>query len=479
MYLKMSFISFVKDSLSKSDVKFKKLSIIAFIATILCIIIPNYTVLSPVAVRMLVIFISTMVCIILEVCNPIVLLLLAVTCASLSKTIDVKMGFSGFSNTVPWLLFIVLSLAKTISSSTLGLRLAYLFMKYFGGSIIGLSYSILLTEVVIGPLLPSNTARAASIGMPLVKSLSQYISCNVKNVSEKTIGTYLSFLYICGNAMTSGLFLTAMLSNALVIDVVEPLGLHVTWMSWFKYMVIPYITFLLIVPFILQLIRKTNVKDLSKLKVLAANNYEELGAINNKEKLIILVFLGMLVLWILSEFINIPIMTTALIGLSIFIFTGILNIKDILSSYGTFSSVMLLGLIISLVNCLIDLKVIDWFSTIISNSVCDFSKTTVFILLTIIYYFAQYFFTSESSKIMALFAPFLSAGIAIGIDAKVLAITLTAFSSASDVLGSYVCPSALTFYSSGYLTLKQWMYYGIIIAVCFLLIWYTYVWMFF
>ena len=475
----MSFISFVSESISKSEVKFKKLVLIIVIATILCLAIPNYTSLSPAAVRMLVIFISTMVGIILEVCNPIILLLLAVTFASLSNTIDVKMGFSGFSNTVPWLLFIVLSLAKTISSSTLGLRLAYLFMKYFGGSVLGLSYSILLTEVLIGPLLPSNTARAASLGLPLVKSLTQYISCNVKNVSEKTIGSYLSFLYICGNALTSGLFLTAMLSNELIVESVVPFGLNFTWMYWFKYMILPYITFLLIVPFILQIICKPNVNDLSKLKVLAAQNYEELGAINNKEKLIIFVFLGMLVFWILSEFLNIPIMTTALIGLCIFIFTGILNIKDILSSYGTFSSVILLGLIISLVNCLIDIKVIDWFSNIISNSVCDFNKTTVFVVLTCVYYFAQYFFTSESSKIMALFIPLLSAGVAVGIDAKVLAITLAAFSSASDVLGSYVCPSALTLYSSGYLTLKQWMYYGIIVAFLFLTIWYTYILIFF
>ena len=475
----MSFILYISESLNKSEVKFKKLAIIAFIATILCIIIPGYTELSPAAVRMLVIFISTMIGIILEVSNPIILLLLAVTCASLSNTIDVKMGFSGFSNTVPWLLFVVLSLAKTISSSTLGLRLAYLFMKYFGGSIVGLSYSILLTEVLIGPLLPSNTARAASLGMPLVKSLSQYISCNVKNVSEKSIGSYLTFLYICGNALTSGLFLTAMLSNALITEAVAPFGLNVTWMSWFKYLVIPYITFLLLVPFILQLICKTNINNLGKLKVLAAEKYKELGEINNKEKLIILVFLGMLILWIFSEVLNIPIMTTALIGLCIFIFTGVLNIKDILSSYGTFSSVVLLGLIISLVNCLIDLKVIDWFSNIISNSVCNFDKTVVFIILTSIYYFAQYFFTSESSKIIALYAPFLSAGIAVGIDARVLAVTLAGFSSASDILGSYVCPSALTLYSAGYLTLKQWMYYGIIVALCFLSVWYTYVLIFF
>ncbi|MBR1944474.1 MAG: DASS family sodium-coupled anion symporter [Alphaproteobacteria bacterium] len=475
----MSFISFISDSLSKSDVKFKKLSVIILIATVLCIILPNYTELSPEAVRMLVIFISTMVGIILEVCNPIVLLLLAVTFASLSHTINVQMGFSGFSNTVPWLLFVVLSLAKTISSSTLGLRLAYLFMKYFGGSVIGLSYSIILTEVLMGPLLPSNTARAASIGAPLVKSLSQYISCNIKNVSEKSIGAYLAFLYACSNAFISGMFLTAMLSNSLIVEAAPQFGLTVTWTSWFKYLALPYVVVLLITPFILQLICNPNVKNLSELKSLAAKNYDELGEITNKEKLIIFTFIGMLLFWILSEFLNIPIMTTALIGLCIFIFTGILNIKDILSSYGTFSSVMLLGLIISLVNCLIDCKVIEWFSGIISNSVGDLNKNIAFIVLTSIYYFAQYFFTSESSKIMALFVPFLSAGMAVGIDARILAITLASFSSASDILGSYVCPSALTLYASGYLTLKQWMSYGIIIAFAFLTIWYTYIWIFF
>ena len=475
----MSFISFISDSLSKSDVKFKKLTILAFIATILCIIIPNYTELSPAAVRMLVIFISTMVGIILEVSNPIILLLLAVTCASLSNTIDVKMGFSGFSNTVPWLLFVVLSLAKTISSSNLGLRLAYLFMKYFGGSVTGLSYSILLTEVLIGPLLPSNTARAASLDMPLVKSLTQYVSNNMKDVSEKNIGSYLSLLGICGNATSSGLFLTAMLSNTLIVDAAAQFGLNITWITWFQYMIIPYFIFLLLIPFILQFICKPNLHNLSTLKELAAKNYKELGTITNKERLIIFVFLGMLVLWILSAIINLPIMTTALIGLFIFIFTGVLNIKDILSNYGTFSSVVLLGLMISLVNCLIDLKVIEWFSGIISNSVSNFNTNIAFIIITSTYYFAQYFFTCESSKIIALYAPFLGAGIAVGIDAKMLAVTLAGFSSASDVLGSYVCPSALTLYSAGYLSFRKWMYYGIIIALCFLSVWYTYVLIFF
>lgn len=475
----MSFISFISDSLSKSEIKFKRLAVIIFIATILCIIIPNYTELSPQAVRMLIIFISTMVGIILEVSNPIILLLFAVTCASLSNTIDVKMGFSGFSNIVPWLLFVVLSLAKTISSSTLGLRIAYLFMKYFGGNIVGLSYSILLTEVLIGPLLPSNTARAASLDMPLVKSLTQYISCNTKDVSEKRIGSYLSLLGICGNFSSSGLFLTAMLSNTLVVDAAAQFGLNATWITWFQYMIIPYFTFLLLVPFILQFICKPNVHNLSTLKELAAKKYKELGDITNKEKLIIFVFLGMLTLWILSAVLNLPIMTTALIGLCIFIFTGILNIKEILSNYGTFSSVVLLGLMISLVNCLVDLKVIEWFSGVISNSVSDFNKNIVFIIITSTYYFAQYFFTCESSKIIALYASFLGAGIAVGVDARVLAITLAAFSSASDILSSHVCPSSLTLYSAGYLTFKQWMYYGIIIALCFLSIWYTYTLIFF
>ena len=185
----------VKNTVNNNDIQYKKITFILLLALIACFILPKYTNLSPQGIRMIVIFLTAMVGIIFNVCHQILWLFLMIVMASLTRTVDVSNCFSGFTNIVPWLLFAVLSVSTVITSTTLGLRLAYFFMKKFGSSVLGLSYSIAFTEILVAPMLPSNTARAASVGLPLATSLSKYISSNVSGVSEKSIGQYLSIFY--------------------------------------------------------------------------------------------------------------------------------------------------------------------------------------------------------------------------------------------------------------------------------------------
>lgn len=442
-----------------------KLLILLLLTIISWFILPQLTTLNVNAVHMLILFILTMFGIILDVCHPIAWILCIITTASLTKTVDISLCFSGFSNIVPWLLFAVLSLAKVLTNTTLGLRLAYLFMKYFGKNIIGLSYSIILTELFIAPVLPSNTARAASVGFPLIKSLTTCIATD-------KIGSYLTLLYSFANAMTSGMFLTAMISNALILDLVKPLNIQITWLSWFKYLFIPYIIVLLLIPIILMCVCNPNTSNLQQVQAMAADKYKELGKISKREKFILCSFLFMLLMWINSSLI--PIITTTLLGLCVFIFTKNINIKDVLSDYSTFSSVFLLGFLISLVNCLVDVGTIQWLNNYVSQSISGYNITTAFIILTVTYYYAQYFFTGESSKIIALYGPFLLTGAALGIDNMMLAMTLAAFSSASDILAHYTSTVSLIMYSNGYVTLKKWVICGFITSIIFLSVWYMY-----
>ena len=468
-------LSFVLESSKKTNINFKKLSILGIIVALACLILPNYLSLSPQGTRMLILFFATMAGIILDICHPIVWVFVIISTAALTQTIKIVDGFSGFANSVPWLLFCVLSISKTITNSSLGMRIAYFFMKHFGSSIIGLSYSIMFTEFLLAPILPSNTARSASLGLPLTTSLSKYISSNIK-ISEQQIGAYLSLLYSWANALTSGLFFTAMISNVLVAEGAAKFGVTLTWISWFKYIVAPYLIVMLLVPFILKFACSPKISNLKQLRKSAAEKCKEMGQMPIQEKFILLVFLGMLVFWVGAEFFNISVMTTTLVGICLFIFTGILNIKDILSNYGTFNSMMLLGFLISLVNCLISLGVIDWFNQLVSGCMGLLNKGTAFLMITSIYYFAQYMFTGESAKIIALYVPFLSTGVALGLDILPLAVTLAAFSSASDVLASYTCPTALTMSSTGYVSLAKWVKAGLIFTAVFLSIWYLYIW---
>ncbi len=467
-------ISFLKGAVSKTGISYKKIFIIFAIAFIAYTFLSIYTDLSPQGARMSVVFIMAVTGIMLNVCHQIVWLLLMVSVASLSGAIDVCDGFSGFTKMVPWLVFAVLSISPLITSTPLSLRLAYFFMKHFGGNILGLSFSIAFTELLIAPMLPSNTARAASVGLPLATSLTKYISSNVPGVSEKSIGQYLSIFCSFCNTISSGLFYTAMISNALIPEITAKAGINFTWFSWFKLMAIPYFITLFIIPFILRLICSPKVDKLGELQKKAAQNSKELGKISAKEKIILSIFFGMLILWILAEYIHVSVLTTALIGLCLFVFLGVLSMKDIFSNSSAFTFLLMIGILISLVNCLGSTGVMTWFSNKVALCLNGMAPNVAFILLTAIYYYAQFFFNGESSKIVALYAPFFTTGIAMGVNPTMLAVTLASFSSAGDFLAPHVCPTGLTLSSTGYISFKKWVFCGVITSIIFLCIWYSY-----
>ena len=465
-------------SLISKDIKLDRLLAILVLAVLAWAFLDPVPGLSIKAFHMLIIFIASMTGIMLEVCPAVTFLLLMMLFANLTGTIEAKDGFSGFCNIVPWLLFLVLSLTTAITKTTLGMRLAYIFMKYFGRGITGLSYSIILTEFFVAPVLPSNTARAASVGYPLVTSLSKYISTHVENISEKSIGSYLSLLYSSSNAICSATFLTAMISNAIIIEVMTNSGINTTWLSWTGYAIIPAILLLLIMPFAIRLFSNPQIKDLGNLRATAAKNCKNLGSLTTNEKFIIATFGIMLVMWILSDQIGIPVFVTTLMGVCVFLLFGILDIKDMLSNRSTFNSVIMLGILISFVNCLSSLGVISWFTNIIGSLISGFDSKIAFLALSVIYFFTHYFFTGEGSRIIALYAAFLATGLALDIDKIAVAMTLAVFSSMSSVLTNYSGPVAITMSSAGFVSPKKWSFCGFILSLLIMTVWLSYIFIF-
>ena len=456
------------------EIKIFRLISIIVVATLAWIFLHPVAGLSDKALHMIIIFVATMTGVMLEVCSTVAFLLMSMLIANLTGTIEVKEGFCGFSNIVPWLLFLVLSLATAITKTSLGMRLAYIFMKFFGKGINGLSYSIILTELFVAPVLPSNTARAASIGYPLVTSLAKYISEHVKNVTEKSIGSYLNLLYSSSNAVCSSLFLTAMISNAIIVEVMYENNIHMTWLSWTKFAIVPGLLILALIPFVVRIFSPQKTSDLGDIQAKAKNNYEMLGKLSKDEKCIITTFSIMLVMWIFAEIIHIPVLVTTLLGLCVFYSLGIINIKDILSSNGTFNAVITLGIIISYVNCLTTFGAIDWFNKIITNSIGDFSPFVAFFVLSVVYFFAHYFFTGEGSRIIALYSSFFSIGISLGIDKIIVSMTLAVFSSMSSILTHYSGPVAILMFSTGYVSPKKWFANGTTLALVIMCIWFSY-----
>ncbi|GHT89264.1 hypothetical protein FACS1894113_3900 [Alphaproteobacteria bacterium] len=208
---------------------------------------------------------------------------------------------------------------------------------------------------------------------------------------------------------------------------------------------------------------------------MARKSYAECGPLAQKEKFIIVMFVIMLFMWVFGDSIGISIIETTLLGLGIFLAFGVLDIKEILSSYNTFSPVLVLGLLISYVHSMQALGIIDWFTGIFGNFLTGFSPNIAFFLLSIVYFFAQYFFSGEGAKIIALYGAFYATAIHLGIDQMVAAMTLAVFSSASSVLAHYVCPVSIMMSSLNYVPAKKWMLIGLIQSIIIITNWFLYV----
>lgn len=458
-----------------SNIKTFHILLIATIASLIWFLFPCPHGLSVKGWHLLIIFVSTMTGVMLAVIPLCGTMFLSLLIASLTHTIDLKtQGFSGFANMIPWLLLFILSISKTLTKSTIGLRVTYFFMKIFGKNIMGLAYSISLTELILAPILPSNTARAASVGFPIVTSLSKYLGENIKNVSEQTIGRFLTLVYSSSNSICSATFLTAMISNAIIVESAQTCGFTYTWASWITYTIIPSTLILIIIPIVLYYIVPPKVTNLENLQQEASKKIRELGPLTSNEKKTLFTFLFMLVMWILADTIKVNVITTTLIGLCVFIYFEIITVREILSDGSAMSSIITIGILISYAGCLSEYGVVEWLTHKISSVVQLCPNYLKLYAITIMYFFTHYFFSGEGGRIVTLFLPFAVTGLAMGIDKVQLITTLTVFSSFSDLLAHYTAPSSIIMFSTGYITAKKWMATGLILSCVVISIWFVF-----
>lgn len=123
--------------------------------------------LTPKAWHMFAIFVSTIIGIL---CSPMAfgaLLFLALAITVLSGTSNIGLALSGFSSSTVWLIFCAYVLSAGFVSSGLGKRVAFSLLSRFGGSALGIAYSLGIADFLMASAMPSVTARGGGIIMPV------------------------------------------------------------------------------------------------------------------------------------------------------------------------------------------------------------------------------------------------------------------------------------------------------------------------
>lgn len=141
--------------------------------------------------QLLAIFLSTIAGLVLSPLPVGAWAFLGLTTSIVTKTLTFSTAFSAFTSEVIWLIVISFFFARGFVKTGLGDRIATYFVKWLGKSTLGLSYGLTISEALIAPAMPSTTARAGGVFLPIIKSLSLSAGSLPGEPSAKKLGSYL------------------------------------------------------------------------------------------------------------------------------------------------------------------------------------------------------------------------------------------------------------------------------------------------
>ncbi|MQM08585.1 hypothetical protein Taro_041435 [Colocasia esculenta] len=424
--------------------------------------------------QLLAIFLATIVGIITQPLPLGAVALMGLGAAVLTKTLTFAAAFSAFGDPIPWLIALAFFFARGFIKTGLGNRVAYQFVSLFGSSSLGLGYSLVFSEALLAPAIPSVSARAGGIFLPLVKSLCVACGSNTGDGTERRLGSWLMLTCFQTSVISSAMFLTAMAANPLSANLTQSaIKQTIGWTDWAVAASVPGLVSLIVVPLLLYIIYPPTVKSSPDAPKLARERLEKMGPMSKNEIIMALTLLLTVGLWVFGGMLNVDAVTAAILGLSILLITGVVTWKECLSEAVAWDTLTWFAALIAMAGYLNKYGLISWFSQTVVKFVggLGLSWQLSFGILVILYFYSHYFFASGAAHIGAMFTAFLSVASALGTPPLFGAMVLSFLSNLMGGLTHYGIGSAPVFYGANYVPLGTWWGYGFLVSVVNMLIW--------
>jgi len=427
--------------------------------------------LTPETWRLFAIFVSTIFGVIVQPLPMGCIAILSLTALVITKTLSFEHAFAGFSSESAWLIVLAYFMARGFIKTGLGSRISYFFMMLLGRHSIGLGFGVIATDLILAPAVPSNTARAGGVILPIVDSLASIYHSKPNEASARKIGGYLTQVAIQGSCITSAMFLTSMSANPLIADLALDFGVEITWSKWAAAAIVPGLLTLFLCPFIVYLFYPPEIKNSPDAPELARERLNLLGKIKKQEWVMLFVFLFTIILWAFAKEFGIKPAATALLGVALLLLTNTITWDDVKKEAAAWETLVWFATILTLASQLGKQGFTEWLGMNLSHFVVGYDWKTGFLMLSLAYFYIHYFFASNLAHVTALFATFFSIALTLGTPPLFAALVLGFFSSLFGALTHYTSgPSALLF-GAGFVDVKTWWKLGFIFSLVNLVIW--------
>ena len=438
--------------------------------------------------HLLALFVGTIAAIIGKVMPIGAIAVLAITLVALTGVTNdspsgaIKDALSGFSNSLIWLIGIAIIISRGLSKTGLGNRVGYYFISLFGKKTVGIGYALSISELIIAPVTPSNTARGGGVIHPIMKSIASSFDSHPEDGTSRKIGHYLALVNYHINPITSAMFITATAPNPLIVQfIADATGadIHITWGMWALAALLPGLVCIALVPLVVYLVYPPEIKNTPDAKVFAKAKLADMGPMSFDEKIMVFVFALLLLLWagipamLLGSGFAVNTTAVAFLGLSILLITGVLSWEDVLKEKSAWDTVIWFSALVMMATFLNKLGLVAWFSSVVEGNIAQlgFDWPISVLILVAIYFYAHYFFASTTAHITAMFAAFYAAGLALGAPPLYLGLLLAGASSLMMSLTHYATGTSPIIFGSGYVSMENWWQMGFIMSVVNLAVW--------
>ena len=393
--------------------------------------------------------------------------MLAVAAAVLTGTLSPAQAFAGFANPSVLLVIIAFLVAQAIVKSGLGNRISLFMVSRFGRSPLGLAYSVVLTDAIIAPAFPSNTARGGVL-YPVVLSVTQGAGSKPGDEQQRRLGGYLMYCTMASLAVSSALWMTATSANPIGLQIAKDFGLDIGFGKWLLTASVPALTAIVLLPLVVARLFPPGVKATPEAPAAARAALGQMGGLSREERITAVAFTLMVGGWIFADALKLNVTSIAFAGLGVLLMTNVLTLDDIAKQGDTLSTFLWLAVLFALSGQLNELGFMSYVGQRLAAQLTGLSWPVTYVALVVLYVAIHYMFVSQSSQVLALLGVFLDVGTRGGVPAPLMAFALLFASSYFSAITPQGGSQNVIFVGSGYLTQGELYRLGIIVTLFFL-----------
>jgi L-tartrate/succinate antiporter len=376
----------------------------------------------------------------------------------------------GFSNTTVWLIFAAYMFAVGYTKTGLGKRTALSLIKRLGKKTLGLGYAIAISDLVLAPFTPSNTARSGGTIYPIIANMPGLYDSHPGETSRR-FGSYIMYTALATTCVTSSMFLTGLAPNVLAVGIINStLKVSIQWMTWFIGFLPVGIVLFLLIPVLLYKIYPPEIKSSPEAPKWASEQLKAMGKITRKELTLLALVILALTLWIgATQYVDATI--SAVLVVALMVILGVVSWDDVIGHKQAWNVLVWFATLVTMADGLARVKFVDWIAKLVEPALKGLNLVFAIVLLVGVFYVLHYAFASITAHTTALLPVFLVLAIKVpGMSPVGWALMFSYTLGIMGILTPYATGPSPIFYGSGYVKGKDFWVYGLILGILFFVV---------